>query len=175
LINVGPHPHQLTHLDAHLVRAVDDRARHAGMRVEPEVRAGRQPAVAVAAGLADHAEADLHPGAADEAVLHRLLHPEIRPAGVAHRRDADAQCRLEVVHRLVEAIAERRLDAPHRVDGAEGDVGVAVEQPRQERLSGDVDAFVTVQPGADLDDPPVLDHHIGIGWVGARAVDHASP
>ena len=60
--------------------------------------------------------------------------------------------------RLVEPVGERRLQRPaQQVDVASADVGVAVEQPRQDVPPADVDRLVAVEPGADVDDPAVLD------------------
>ena len=137
----------------------------------PHRAAERHPAVAVAAGLADHAEADLHPRPADEAVLDRLLDPEVGATGVADRRDADAERRLEVGGCLEEPIAERGLDQPHRVDAADDDVGVAVEEAGQDRLAGKVDRLVAVKAATDLDDAAILDDQVRLGGIGAGAVD----
>ena len=142
-------------------------------REEGHLGARWHPRVAVAAGLADHAEADLHARPADEAVVDRLLDAEVGAARVADGGDADAERRLEVVHRLVEAVAERRLEVARRVDGADHDVGVAVEQARQERLAGQVDALVAVEAGTDLDDAAVLDDQVRLGRIGAGAVEDA--
>ena len=49
---------------------------------------------------------------------------------------------------------------------------VGVEQPGQHGAARAVDAFVAVEPGADLDDPAVLDHDVGLGERRHRAVEH---
>ncbi|MGH3223125.1 MAG: hypothetical protein ACRDPY_31300 [Streptosporangiaceae bacterium] len=48
---------------------------------------------------------------------------------------------------------------------------MAVEQARQHRLSRAVHHPVTVQPGANLDDAPALNHHIGRARRGPGAVE----
>ena len=53
-------------------------------------------------------------------------------------------------------------------------VRVAVEQPGQHGGAGAVDQLVAVQAGADLDDPAVLDHHVGAGRGGAGPVEDLS-
>ena len=92
--------------------------------------AGHQPVVAVAAGLADHRQADLHPRAVDQPVGERLLDAEVGAARVAHRGDRRPAASPEVPRRLVELVGERRVRLPPQVDVAGGDVHVAVEQAR---------------------------------------------
>src|SRR5918992_739012 len=87
----------------------------------------------------------MHPRSGHEPVLDGLLDAEVGSAGVADGRDADSQRGLEIRGRLEEAVAEWRLDQLHRVDAADDDVGVAVEQAGQQRLAGEVDRLVAVQ------------------------------
>jgi hypothetical protein len=176
LDDVGPVADHLAHLAAHLVGRVDDRVGQPGVaREQLQEVARRHPAVAVAAGLRDHRQRDLHPRTADEAVLERPLEPQVGAAGVADGGDADGQRRLEVGDRLVEAVGERRLGHPPDVDVAQHDVDVAVEQPGQERRARHVDRLVAVEPGPDVDDAPLLDGHVAVGEGGAGAVEHPAP
>ena len=55
-----------------------------------------------------------------------------------------------------------------------GDMDVAVEQPRQKGRSGHVDGFVSVESRSHVDDPAVLERHIGIADRRARAVEDAT-
>jgi hypothetical protein len=113
---------------AHTLRPVDDRARAAGVLGEElDPSAGGHPAVAVAAGLAQHRDRDLEPRPADEAFLDGELHAEVGAACVADGRDPDPERRLEIPDRLVKPVGERRLDQPPQVDVAEHDVDVCVE------------------------------------------------
>ena len=54
-------------------------------------------------------------------------------------------------------------------------MGVAVEQPGQDRPAGDVDRLVAVEPGPDVDDPAVLDRDVAVGRIGAGAVEDPAP
>ena len=51
-------------------------------------------------------------------------------------------------------------------------MGVAVEEPGKDGLSGEVDLVVAVEPTTDLDDAPVLDEDVRSGRVGPCAIDH---
>ena len=132
------------------------------------------PSVAVPAGLAEHAHRDLHARPDDQAAAHRLGDAQVGAAGVADVRDALRERPAQVVHGLVERVAERRLQLPQGVDAADHDVHVAVEQPGQHRGAGAVDLLVAVQAGAHLDHPAVLDHDVAARGRAARAVDHRS-
>jgi hypothetical protein len=160
---------------AHGLRTVDDRFRHAGVLAsECEVRAAQRPAVAVASRLAEHRDRDLHARALDPAALDRGLHSEVGAGGVPNRGHALAQRRFEVVHGVVEAGRERRVEPAgdiHQV-GTEHHMGVAVEEPRQHVLAGHVDALVAVELRCDVDDLAVLDEHVGGRSCRARSVEH---
>jgi len=151
---------------------VDDGRRPARVRGEDgQVGAADVPPVAVAAGLGQHADRDLHPRAGDQTAPDRLGDAQVGAAGVADRGDALRQGAPQVVQRLVVAVAERRLQLPQGVDAAHHHVHVAVEQARQHRRTGAVDRLVAVQPGSDLDDPAVLDDHVGRCCRGSRSVE----
>src|SRR3954468_9652283 len=172
LEHVGAGAQQLPDGAAHLVRPVDDRPRPAGVRLQVRhLRAADVPAVAVATGLAQHADRDLHPRAGDEAVAHRLGDAEIRATGVADVGDAQRQRPAQVVQRLVERVAERRLQPPEHVDAAHHHVHVAVEEAGEHGRAGAVDDLVAVQPDAHLDDPPVLDDDVRLRRGTAGAVE----
>jgi hypothetical protein len=117
----------------------------------------------VAAGLADHADRDVHAGPGDQALVDRGLHPEVGATGVPDRGDPGPERRPQVLHGLVEGEREGCLQVLPLVDVGEQDVSVAVEEARQDRLAGRVDPLVPVQTGPDRDDPAVLDHDIGVG------------
>ena len=53
-------------------------------------------------------------------------------------------------------------------------VDVAVEQAGKQRVAGRVDLLVPVESGPDLQDPAILDDHVGPGRGRARAVEHHS-
>ena len=166
LDDVGPHPDELTDLAAGLVRPVDEPGWPARVADhERDLRPGRIPVVAVAAGLGQHDERDLQPRAQEQPVVHRLLDPEVGAAGVADARDPRPERRLEVPAGLVELARERLLDGRPQVDIADRDVNVAIEQSRQDRPALDVDRLVAVQTRADAHDPAVLDRDVAIGRV----------
>jgi hypothetical protein len=126
----------------------------------------------VPAGLAEHRDRDLHPRADEQAVAHGHAQPGVGTARVADRRDAELDRRQQVPRRLVKAVGERPV--LHRelvvlVRARQVDVGV--EQAGQHGLARAVDALVAVEPGTDLDDPVVLDRHIGIGERRHRPVE----
>jgi hypothetical protein len=50
-------------------------------------------------------------------------------------------------------------------------VHVAVEQAREDRVARAIDLLVAVEARTDGHDPPMLDHHIGVGGSGAGAVE----
>ena len=138
--------------------------------------AARQHLVVVAGGLAEHRDRDLHPRADQQAVVHRHAEPRVGATRVAHRRDAEPDRGQQVRRRLVEAVGERPvLDRELVVLIRAGQVHVGVEQPRQQRLARAVDALVAVEPRADLDDLPVLDHDVGVGERRHRAVEDLAP
>lgn len=112
--------------------------------------------------------------AADKPASLRHLDAEVGAAGVAHRGDARGQGQFRVPHGLVEVQRERRRLPFQRVERAIHQVHVAVEHARQHRLPGAVHRLVAIQAGADLDDAPVLDHHVGRARLAPGAVEDLS-
>jgi hypothetical protein len=72
-------------------------------------------------------------------------------------------------------VRERLLDRPPDVHMADDDVGVAIEQARQDRPTVELDCIVAIEPTADRDDPAVLDRDIPVGRIRAGAVEDAAP
>ena len=129
----------------------------------------------MAAGLAQHRDRDLHARPAHDPLLERPLDAEVRATGVAHGGDADAEGRVEVPDRLVEAVRERLLHQPPDVHVTKHDVHVRVEEAGKERRAGDVDLLVAVQPDADLGDRSVDHRDVGFGDRRPRSVEDPSP
>ena len=123
------------------------------------------------AGLADHRQRDLQARAGNEAVLLRALDAEVGAAGVAHAGDAYAERRRHVRGGLEELVRERALDDAPVVDVTERQVDVAVEQSRQQRPAGDVDALVAVEAAANLDDATARDGDVGRRGIGTATVE----
>ena len=88
---------------ANPVGQIGEVVRDAKVGVEqPGQPAGREPRIAVAAGLADHRQRDPDPRSRDEAVGHGLLEAEVRPASIADRGDPRPERRGQVPNRLEE-------------------------------------------------------------------------
>ena len=105
LEHVGPRAQQRPRDAAHLVGTVRQRRRTSGMRQrQRNAVPGRQPAVAVATGLADQADRDLQAWPRNQPVVDRLLDAEIRARGVPHRGDAEPERGPKVPRRLVELV-----------------------------------------------------------------------
>ncbi len=173
LDHVGAGPDHLAHLASHAVYTVAHTVGEAGVG-QPAGRdaTARQHLVVVSRGLAEHRDRHLHPRADEHAVPDRLAQTRVRAPGVADRRDPEPQRRQEVRRRLIEAVGERPV--LHRqlvVLVHAGEMHVRVEQPRHQRLARAVDTVVAVEPGAHLDDLPVVDRDIGIGQRRHRAVE----
>jgi len=172
LHRVGPGAQDPADHAAHLVRAVGEPARPAGVRHrDRDVVPGREPAVAVATGLADDADRDQQPGPVDQPVLDGLTQSRVRAARVARGRDPGGQRPAGVPGGGVELVAERPVQAGEQVDPGRGEVHVAVEEPRGDRLPGHVEADVPVQPGPDVDDDPTGDDDVRGRGVGAGALE----
>jgi hypothetical protein len=157
---------------AHLLGPIDHRRGYA--RVPAQQRdhhARREPIVAMTAGLADHRQRDLQARAGDEAVLLRPLDAKVGAAGVAHAGDAHAERRRHVACCLEELVRERPLDDAPVVDVTQRQVDVAVEQPRQQRPAGDVDAVVAIEAAANLHDAAALDGDVGRRRICAATVE----
>ena len=164
---------QLADLPPNFVGPVSEGRRSARVGLDQRYgRAGCEPVIAVAAGLAHHHDRDLQPRTRDQPVLDRLLDPQVRAAGIADRRDPDRQRCLQVPRRLIELVRERLLGNPPYVDARDRHVRVAVEQAGQDRPVAEVDLFVAVETGADRHDPIFLDGDVGSCRIGARAVKH---
>ncbi len=161
--DIGAHANESSHGAPHLVDTVDQRVGHSGMARQPaQVHARCHPRITVTPGLPDHTQADLHPRSRDQLIGDGLLDAQIRPTRVTHRGDADPERCRQVLGGLVEPVAERRLEIAHLVNGADDDVGVAVEQARQEGLAGQINLLVAIQTGSDFDDASILDDQIGL-------------
>jgi hypothetical protein len=164
--------HQRSHRATHLLGAVDDGVGQSGVALDEVHAVARdRPGVAMAAGLADHRQADLHPGSVDQPLVDGALDAQVGAAGVAHGGDPGAQRGLQVVDRLEEHVAERGVQVAQLVHVADHDVDVAVEEPRQQRLAAQVHPPVCVEPATDLHDPAVGHHHVSLGRRGAGAVE----
>lgn len=188
IVGRGQHPAGGAHLDdvragtqhlsddaAHLVGAVGDAARPTGVRQRyGDVDTRGQPSVAVATGLADNAHADQHAWAPHQPVRLRFAQAGVGAARVAHRRDARREGVAHVSGRSEELVAKRLAQAAHHVDARGGQVNVAIEEPRQHRTAGNVNGDVTVQVGADVDDPPAGDGNVAAPRVATCPVKHRS-
>jgi hypothetical protein len=171
LDHVRPSADDLPHPLAHLLRPVHQPGRAAGMRRHQERHdSRRQPAVAVAAGLAQRADRDLQPWPVDEAILDGALHAEISSARVADCRDTAIQRCLQIARRLEELVREGALQPTYQIDPGNHHMYVTVEEAGQQGQAGHIDLLIPVQPAADLDDAPVRDHYIGVGYRTAGAV-----
>src|SRR4029450_12449649 len=99
---------------AHARGPADQAVGHAGVdRPEVELLSGREPAVAVAAGLGQQGQRDLQPRPLDEPVFDRPLDPGVGPGRVPRGRDAGGQGGRQVPGGLVEAVGERLLEDAH--------------------------------------------------------------
>src|SRR5215211_4347650 len=109
LMTSAPGPDQLADLAPHGLGPVDQAVGHARVdRPELDRLPRREPAVAVAAGLAEQDHRDLQPRPGDQPVGHRLLDAGVGPGGVPDHGDAGGLGRPEVLDGLVEAVGERR-------------------------------------------------------------------
>ena len=161
-------PHDL----AHLVGAVDSGVGQAGHpREDVLLDARRQPAVAVAARLADHPQAELDARTADQALVSRLPDAEVGATGVPHRGDPGVERARHVPRRIEDPIGERLLRQAPQVDVGDPDVHMAVEQPGQDRAAGDLDRLVAIEAAADVDDAAILDDQVAGRRIAATAVE----
>src|SRR5215211_1780946 len=102
--------------------------------VSPMRRLDSQCNSAMATGLGDHPDRDLHPRSWDQSLLDGDLHPQVGATSISDGRDSDLQRLAEVVHGFVETKREGGLQVLPEIDVAEHDVGVAVEEPRDRCL-----------------------------------------
>jgi len=114
LDDVGAGADQFSDLAAHLVDAVDNRRRAAGVGRPQGVHALARwhPFVGVAAGLAEHTDRDLHVGAVDQPGGHRLFDAEVRAGGISDSGHSGVQGQPQVADCLKEPERERTLDQP---------------------------------------------------------------
>ena len=139
---------------------------------------------AVAAGRDHRRSGHQHPRAGDDAVVDRLLQPDVGVAGalgaeVAHRRDAGHQRVARAHRRARHAIGDRlaqHLIVPGRlVVGVQQQVRVALDQARQQRQPGQGDgarrrraaATSAAGPAATISRPctsthPALVHRLAV-------------
>jgi hypothetical protein len=116
---------------------------------------------------------DLHARSDQHAVLDRLAHPGVGPARIPHRGDAERERLPERLRHPVERVGERPVHDRQLVQVLvlDGQMDVAVEQPRKQRAPTHIDAFVSVQARADLHDPTVLEGHVGLRNRRSRPVE----
>ena len=136
---------------------------------ERHLGAADAPVVAVATGLAEHDDRDLHPRARGSARGRPpSLTPEVGAAGVAHAGDADVQ-RLLAGSRA--ALKNCRLNGVSIISHAGSASSITTCTWQSKKPGGDeraraVDRLVAVEAGADLDDAAVLDDHVALGRDG---------
>lgn len=160
---------------------VPDRLHHLVRTVADPVLGARLPdarpiagVVAVAAGDPEAVADRHHPGPHDPAALHRAPDRHVGERGradVADRREAGLDRAARVLRRAQRALAVA-LGHPAVLPVAlevVAEVGVGVDQPRQQRSIAEVDhRRAGRRLAADRGDPAVLDHH-------HRAGDDLSP
>lgn len=176
-------PHKLADATPHLVGPINDpRGRSWVHRHEVETVARRHRAVPVAARLREHPDGDLHPRTGNQSGLDRRLDAQVGTANIADRGGAGAERRTQVLGGLVEAQRERRLGMTPKVDVADGDMDVTVEETGQDRQPRNVDLVVSVQSRADVANQSVLNDDVGFAKWRAGAIEepaaakkHASP
>ena len=170
---VGTRAQDLPSPRAHLLRTVDDAARHPRVGRHVHVDPARHHAVVVPTGLAQQGHRDPHARAFHHAVLDRLLDADIGEAGVADGGDPDVQGATEVSRGGHELVAQAALQRVHPVKVAgHGQVDVAVEQAGQQREAGAVDRGVTVEARTDVHDPLALDEEVRRGDRAVHHVEH---
>jgi hypothetical protein len=128
----------------------------------------------VAAGLAQHVQRDLHARPGDQPALLRDPHAEVGTRRVPDRRDAGGEGFRHVQGGFVELQGEGLLRGLEDVRAGHRQVHVAVDQPGQHAATGAVDLVVTVETGADVDDPAVFDRHVGGTGGPGRGVEHGA-
>ena len=176
LITSAPARIELADLLAHLLGAVDDVVRLAGVVDADDARhvcTARLPRVAVTARLAENRDRDLHAGPGREPACLRRLDAEVAATSLADGRDAGSQRARHSLGGEVEVHRERCVHRWHRVEVAvDHEVHVAVDEAGIHGMARCVDCFIAVESRADLDDPLALDDDIGDGRGTADAVEY---
>ena len=138
------------------------------------------PAVGVAAGLAEDGDRQPQVGAVDQALRGGHLHAQVRPAGIAHRGDAEIEGPLQIPLGRIELVGERLLRQLERIRPGHGGVDVAVDEPRQDRVAGEVVGLIGGNVGLPavaqhIGDHPVRDHQIRRDRIAPGAVEDPCP
>ena len=176
LDHVGTGTDQLADLLAHLLGPVDDVVRLARMVDADDarhVRAARLPRVAVATGLAEDGDRDLHVGPGANPRCCAVFIAEVAATRLAHGRDTDRQRSCHAFGGEVEVQRERRVHRRHRIEVAvDHEVHVAVDEAGVDGVARGVDRLVAIERGADVDDAVAFDDDIGNRRAAAGAVEN---